>query len=386
MAATHVPITPSVLDWALKEAGLTSDGLSERVGVDRATVDAWRGGTATPTLTQFRKLATTLHRPSATLLLPAPPKSAIPLVQFRHPPDRANRQLSEAERLRLREAGRLQRGLRWVLEQTGEFGLAIPLVHTSAEPEAAAQQLRKFVGITPNAQIAWKDEFAAFREWRRALEALGIAILLLPMGTDAARGFSIWDDLVPVIAVNTHWSPTARIFTLFHEFGHLVSRTSSVCQDWATQRNKDHADPIERWSERFSAAFLLPWPEVCQFLSKKFGWTAGDRIDDLAIASALARKFKVSLRASVLRLIDNDAARWNLFASIPQSSDAKKEGGGGGGGRTRAQARADEYGRRTATILVEGMNRDVLSRDDVLSYLNIGDAELSTFETDALAG
>jgi hypothetical protein len=32
------------------------------------------------------------------------------------------------------------------------------------------------------------------------------------------------------------------------------------------------------------------------------------------------------------------------------------------------------------------MQRDVLSRDDVLGYLNIGDAELSTFETDALAG
>ena len=261
----------------------------------------------------------------------------------------------------------------------------MPLETTSTDAGVAALELRQIIGIAPADQLAWKNEPTALREWRRALETLGVAVLLLPMGSDSARGFSFWDDLVPVIAVNTHWNPTARIFTIFHELGHLISRTSSVCQDWRVQRHKEHDDPVERWCERFSAAFLLPWPEVSRFLSTKHGWHEGREVHDLSIASALARKFKVSLRAAVLRLINHGAARWSLFASIPKSSDAKVSGGGGGG-RTRAQARADEYGRRTATILMEGMQRDILSRDDVLGYLNIGDSELSTFETDALAG
>jgi Zn-dependent peptidase ImmA (M78 family)/transcriptional regulator with XRE-family HTH domain len=385
MVAQHVPINPAVLAWALREAGAGPKELAGRLGVERAVVDAWLHGSSRPNLTLFRKLATTLHRPSATFLLPEPPKSAIPAVQFRHPPDAANRQLGEAERLRLREAGRLQRGLRWILDQTDHRPLDIPLESTATDPEVAAHRLRQIVGVTPNEQTGWKSDSMALREWRRALEALGIAVLLLPMGSDSARGFSFWDDLVPVIAVNTHWNPAARIFTMFHELGHLISRTSSVCQDGRVERHKDHGDPVERWCERFAAAFLLPWPDASRFLSTKYGWTEGREIHDLKVASALARRFKVSLRASVLRLIDHKAAQWKLFTSIPKNSDAKT-GGGGGGGRTRPQIRADEYGRRTATILFDGMQRDVLSRDDVLGYLNIGDAELSTFETDALAG
>jgi len=385
MVARYVPINPGVLEWALHEAGSGPERLSDRLRVDRSIVDAWLSGASRPSVTQFRRIAATLRRPSATFLLPYPPKSAVPPVHFRHPPDTTNRQLSETERWRLREAGRLQRGMRWVLDKTGQPPVTVPLHATAGDPEAAASKVRESLGITPREQAAWKTESAALREWRRALESHGVAVLLLPMGANSSRGFSIWDELVPVIAVNTHWNPTARIFTMFHEVGHLVSRTSSVCEDWRVDRHKDHDDPVERWCERFAAAFLLPWRDVSHLLSTKHGWQEGREIRDLSTASAVARKFKVSLRAAVLRLINKGIARWNLFASIPKSCDTKS-GGGATGGRTRAQARADEYGRRTATIFIEAMQHDVLSRDDVLGYLNIGDAELSTFETDALAG
>jgi Zn-dependent peptidase ImmA (M78 family)/transcriptional regulator with XRE-family HTH domain len=384
MVARYVPINPAVLQWALHEAGSDPVRLSDRVGVDQAIVAEWLSGASSPTLTQFRKIASSLRRPSATFLLPAPPKSVVPQVNFRHPPSATNRELSEAEHLRLREAGRLQRGMRWVLDRTGQPRVDLPLCATSSDPEAAAKKVRERLGITAAAQAEWRSDHSALREWRRALESLGIAVLFLPMGADSSRGFSFWDDLVPVVAVNTHWNATARIFTMFHEFGHLVSRTSSLCEDWRVERQKDHDDPVERWCEKFAAAFLLPWTDVSRFLAAK-GWQAGHQIDDLSMASTVARKFKVSLRAAVLRLINKGVARWPLFASIPKSSDAKS-GGGSGQGRTRPQARADEYGRRTATIFVDGMVRDVLSRDDVLGYLNIGDAELSTFETEALAG
>jgi Zn-dependent peptidase ImmA (M78 family)/transcriptional regulator with XRE-family HTH domain len=385
MVAQHVPITPSVLEWALREAGSDAARLSERVGVDQSAVAAWLSGTSSPTLTQFRKIASSLRRPTATFLLPSPPKSAVPPVYFRHPPDAANRELSEAEHLRLREAARLQRGMRWVLEKAEHSRVDLPVCSTSDDPEMAAKKIQDKLGIASTTQTGWRSEHVAIKEWRRALESLGVAVLFLPMGANASRGFSLWDDLVPVIAANTHWNATARAFTLFHEVGHLVSRTSSVCDEWRVERKKAHGDPVEMWCERFAAAVLLPWADVSRLLSARYGWREGQRVRDLTVASAVAHKFKVSLRATVLRLIDKGVAPWTLFAAIPKASDAKS-GGGGGQGRTRAQARADEYGRRTASVFIEGMEREVLSRDDVLGYLNIGDAELSTFEAEALAG
>jgi hypothetical protein len=53
-----------------------------------------------------------------------------------------------------------------------------------------------------------------------------------------------------------------------------------------------------------------------------------------------------------------------------------KVGGGGGSGRGRNEIREDQYGRRTIRLFVEAMHRDVLTRDDVLSYLDVPDRSL----------
>jgi len=53
--------------------------------------------------------------------------------------------------------------------------------------------------------------------WRGVLEARGVLVLQLSIGKGNVRGFSAWDDHAPIVAVNTSYHPTARIFTLFHE-------------------------------------------------------------------------------------------------------------------------------------------------------------------------
>ncbi len=379
MPTKEVPITPSVLAWAITDSGYGAAEFADAVGVDGSTVKAWLKGDVRPGLTQFRKVAAVLRRPTATFLLPEPPKAGMPSVEFRHPPGREERPLHPVERVRLREAVRLQRGLRWVTDELREPATTLPKLRPATDdPEEAGNSFRQHLKVTSKTQTSWKSEYAAFHEWRNLVEAKGIVVLALPIGADAARGFSIWDDRVPVIAINTHWNANARIFTLFHELGHLASRTSSVCEEDFSAKHKQKADPVERWCESFAAAVLIPWIDAEYFLRSKQGWDGKKHIRDLGVASALARRYKVSIRAATLRLINRGVAEWALYNSIPKRSE-QKSGGGGGGGRLRPEARRGEYGGRTAAIFRQGLERDVLGRDDVLGYLNIGDGELSSF-------
>src|SRR5882672_8897370 len=111
---TEVPITPSVLEWAIDESGYTEQALATALDVSLEALQSWIIGDARPNLTQFRKLATKLHRQRATFLLPRPPETPEVQIQFRDISGRAARILSPVERRYMRRAERMQRVLGWL--------------------------------------------------------------------------------------------------------------------------------------------------------------------------------------------------------------------------------------------------------------------------------
>ena len=376
---TPVPITPSVLDWAIAESGYSLKELAAEIGVSIETFEQWKSGNPKPTLTQARKLAAKLHRPLASFLLPSPPPSRPLPVEFRKPIGQ-QRELNPNERRHVRRAARLQEILSWVATELGMTLSKTPSASLSESPVSVAKRARDLLHISNASQMAWPSSSSAFDNWRAALESTGHIVFLFSLGKDSCRGFSIWDDYAPVVAINTAWSEEARIFTLFHEFGHLITRTSSACIE--SIRTSANTDPVERWCERFAAALLMPASAINASLVE-YGWQPGDSITSLSLASRVARHFRVSLRAAVIRLIELGAASWNLYDEIPPISDKKREGGGGGG-RKRAQIREDEFGGRATSLLVRAVEKDVLSRSQAIDFLDIPDAAFDALSRSVL--
>lgn len=371
----HVPITPSVLDWAIRESGFRTETVAQRVDVAAAELDAWLAGTSQPTLTAFKKLAAVLRRPTATFLLPAPPTTPRVQIEFRHPPGVADRELLPEERLRVREVSRLQQAIAWLLDEMGEATLDLPRLGAMSNPEHAGRRAREILNISVETQTQWRDNSVALREWRHAVEAIGVLVFLLPMGADAARGFSIWNSRAPAIVLNTHWNPAARLYTLFHELAHVLTRTNSVCvEDGGVQGS---GNDLERWCEQVAASTLMPEPAVHELVERT-------KPVDLRAAARLAAQFRVSLRAAVLRLIGLDLAGWSLYKSLPAATDAKS-GGGGGSGRNRSQKRLDEYGYRTTRTFLRAVQRDVITAADAMRYLDVSDQNLVELEKLAAA-
>jgi Zn-dependent peptidase ImmA (M78 family) len=360
---SEILITPAVLEWAIAESGLPLADVAAGTGVGEDELQRWLAKTAKPSVSELRRLAKKLHRQVAVFLLPSPPKDEQAHVQFRHPIGaQRSRALTADERRFLRRAKRLQDAQAWLVTELERVRPDLPRIPQSEKADVIARTWRERLGITVAAQRAWRSPSVAFDAWRSVVEATGVTVVQFSMGSESCRGFSLWDEWAPLIAINTAWADEARSFTLFHELGHLLTRTNSVCA--AEPMAADAGDRIERWCEEFAAALLIPRDAL-------FGV---GRVTRLATLSDLARKLRVSLRATAIRLIKLGLASWPLYDEIPRASDSKPKGGGGTG-RSRREIREDEFGARTTEIFVAAVRREIITESQVLDYLDIPSSE-----------
>jgi Zn-dependent peptidase ImmA (M78 family)/transcriptional regulator with XRE-family HTH domain len=378
---TNVPITAEVLDWAITESGYTADEVAQKAHVTPEELRAWLRDEAKPTLTQTRNLARTLKRTPSTFLLPRAPETMSPPAQFRHAPGSYRTKATVEELRYLREARRVQETTKWLIRQLGESRPTIQAHTLESDVERAGQYARqKLRPLLPAPVSSWRTTGQAFHAWRAAMEASGVLVFVFPLGEDSARGFSLWDEDAPLIAVNSEWNHAARVYTLFHVYGHLLTRTSSVCLERSGVKLSRPNDPAERWCEEFAAAALLPWSGVAALLKRRFNWSPGEKVDTLNAPRAIANAFKVSWRAAMIRLIKRNAATWALYSAIPQHVERKKEGGGGGDGRGRAEIRQDQYGRKTVGLFLRALEQQVIGRSDILDYLDVPDAAIDRMQ------
>ena len=373
----QVPINPDVLKWAIDESGYSDEDVAHKAKIEFERLVEILGGEAAPSMTETRALCRTLHRPLPVLLKRNVPQETVTNISLRAHPNEARRALSPREALVLRQARHLQGGMAWIRRELDEEPTALRTITVAEEPSRAAMKLRDVLGVSVDDQIEWRNPARAYDEWRRVVESLGILVLNLPMGSDGARGFALFDSRAPAIVVNTAWNPSVRIFTLFHEMGHLLTRTDSVC---IGTRIAGESPKIERWCERFAASLLLPETALEHFLIDKKRWTPGGEVTDWTWGISIAGAFSVSVTASVIRLIDLGYATWDIYHDIPKARDHKQGGGGGGGGESRVERRLRELGVGVSRTFVRAMERDVIDEDASARYLRLAVDNLEDLE------
>src|SRR5437870_2958336 len=172
---SSIPITPSVLTWAMHEAGYTAETLADKLNVSAATVRAWESGDQKPTLTHFRQLATHLKRIPATFLLPQAPSTPSLPVQFRHPPGSTRTELNPVERRYIREAHRIQQTTAWLIRELGDPMPSLPRMDLNTDPERAGADARRFLTGSENGSFGsdWRNGSQAFQAWRTKMEEAG---------------------------------------------------------------------------------------------------------------------------------------------------------------------------------------------------------------------
>lgn len=377
MAAQLSPVTPDVLRWAINEDGRSVPELAEALHVDVDAIDGWAKGDAQPTRGEVTRLADVLKRPRALFFMPAPPTAASLPPSFRHPPG-DDRLVSSRARRWIRQARRVQQAVSWAL--ASDEPADVPQVSADWAPSRAAPVARRWLGLSVEVQLNWSDDYEALRGWRDAIEERGVLVFMLEMGNGEIRGFSAWDLYAPLIVANSsRVNPAARIFTMAHELGHLLTRGDSACVEpvpdpWLGISVP--GDGIERWCEEFAADLLMPAEVVQREVSGL------DRaMADIDKVRWVARRFRVSHRAAALRLIDLGQAPRSLYAQVerafappPAEAESEKEFRR----PSRAVMRPREYGMRAIRTVLEALPpRDAMSvlRLTVNDIRRIADSE-----------
>lgn len=360
MAVKTSPISPSVLAWSLAQDGRTLDEVAAALDVERTELMGWASGSSAPTVGQVSTLARALHRPRVFFFLPEPPVESSFPDGFRHPPGGGRRSVSATVLLEARRAKRVQQAIASTVAY--DDGPDVPRAKAERSPALAADQVRKWLGLIEPAR--WPDEYAALRWWRGVLETAGVLVFELQLGKDAVRGFAGWDDRAPMIVVNSSGvSPSARIFTLGHELGHLLLREATACLE-PTGGNLTINTQTERWCERFAADLVMPTDAVRQLMVRE---QVGDGEASIDTVTAMMSRFRVSARAAAVRLGDLGYGSDGLYVAVLSIfRTGKKATPGRPSSPPRHRARLRQYGTPTVMTVL-----DALPPNDALSVLRM---------------
>lgn len=349
--------------------------LAGRTGTSPDAVQRWLSGDDYPSRGQFTKIVEALKRPSAVFLLPEPPEQYAVPARFRSPPGSRNRDLTAKELREIRWARRIQRITSTLLADSS--GPTVDLARHSLNdpPQEVAERTRRELGISVQEQLDWKSDGEAFRCWREAFEQQGLLTLQLELGVEGLRGFSSFDDYAPLIACNTAYTYGARIFTLGHEYAHLLLRDDASCAVFPDPDSTDQEMRAERWCEEFAAGLLLP-PDA--FMEQLFRFDDGSRTE-LRLVASLARKFNCSLRAVAVRierLGERPRGFYDLVNEQAVQKDKEKGGGPGGGPPPRLDQRLGQLGPRSCGLLAEALEEGSLSERDARGLFRLDGTEV----------
>jgi Zn-dependent peptidase ImmA (M78 family)/DNA-binding XRE family transcriptional regulator len=291
---TVVPTKGAVLEWARKFRGLTEEEASERLGIAVTDLLAYESDDKHPSVTLFEAMASKYRLPQATLFLETAPAVPAEPTDFRTIGGHKKRDHSFEFKVALSNVRTLLFHLEKAAQDDIDF-LPPELPHPTMSGDAAAlgERERRRLNISVDEQLGWEPR-EAFGRWRAHVEKQGVLVFQQKFPMDDGRGFSLYDtETAPAIIVNKEeTTDTAKAFTVWHEYCHLLLRRPGV---------SDHrtGNPVEAYCNRFAAAFLIPTEALRRLLprwpNEPVEWSATD------IAS-WAKRLKVSRRALAIRL------------------------------------------------------------------------------------
>ena len=227
-------IKPELLIWARKSAGLTLTDVAKKTQVSEEKINEWETGTSRPSISQLRKLAKVYKRPIAVFYLPEPPITFDTLRDYRIIYGTQTKEISPHLRLEIRKA---QYRREIALEISELLGEQIKPFNDKAsiddDPDNLSEYIRGLLGISIEDQSKWKDSYEAFNSWKNAVESMDIIVFQTAntnkIDPKEMRGFSISESALPVIVINSKDQPNGKIFTLIHEFVHILLHNGGIC-------------------------------------------------------------------------------------------------------------------------------------------------------------
>lgn len=229
-----------------------------------------------------------------------------------------------------------------------------------------AKKITKLLNIEFTIRKNWKNKYDALNTWKKSIENIGVLIFQISgVETEIMRGFSIPEIPYPTIVLNRNDSVFGRIFTLLHEFSHLMLNKGGIC----TYRRKDEEEfEIEKFCNDVAGEVLVP-NNILRYLNIVMEHTnlkwENDELDDLK------KIFWVSKEVILRRLLimkkttrKNYQELRNYWKSLPKPfKEAFKE--------PQYKKTVSTHSNNYIEIVLNAMHENKISPYDVSYYLSM---------------
>ena len=366
----EIQVSPAVLKWAREAAGWTVKETAKKVGVGVEIVQRWESGEAAISLPVLEKLAGYFKRPLAAFFLPEPPPEPRLPSDFRVFPGES-RSFSKTTRLAIRRARRLQAIAAELMEELGiEAKAKIGKASLTDSPEEVAREERRRLRVGIQEQHDWANSYRALEGWRNQIESLNVLVFQIPMPVQDVRGFSLADKKPSAIVVSSSDAVHARIFTIFHEFAHLLLRRPGICSPEDAWIHSGNGGGVERWCNHFAGTLLVP-EEVLQS-DKDIKSIARPGEVSSELLSKVSQRLKVSRQAILIRMLGSQLISKKRYQDeIANLQLTRRESKQAGFALPPPRRCLQEKGRRFVSLVVESNQRELITYSEVADYLSI---------------
>ena len=256
-----IKINPDVLRWAREESSYSPSELADKLSVDKNQYQQWETTGIDIPFPILKDISKKTKRQIAVFFLPEAPKKLKKPSDFRNLVV-SRQKLSFDSLLAFRRVAKFRELLtqlnggqfyqdkyNWLTDFEAIVGNGSLINHR------IFTLLRDTLDYSLEQQIQEKTIPDTYNKWRNYFEdRLGIYIFQFSMPPSEIQGFSYSDGYPYCIAINGKYPVTSRIFTLFHELGHIIKRQSGLCiPDKVTEDQT-----LEFECNSFAGAFLVP--------------------------------------------------------------------------------------------------------------------------------
>jgi Zn-dependent peptidase ImmA (M78 family) len=369
----EVPVNGRVLEWARNIRGLKIDDAAMLLGVSPDELRAYESGQKLPLVGFLRRVSAKYRINFTSLLMPEPLPIEKPPTDHR---SRRNRPLSMDTLLAIEEVTEALQAFEDIAEENKRIvpALNIGRAQISDNPEDIAARERRTFGVTIDEQRAWNDTAQARRKWRLCIEDRGVFTYMIPMPPNELSGFSILRNGIGAICVNDRETTEgAKVFTLFHEYCHLLLRQAGISDEGTSSR-------VEKFCNEFAACFLIPRTPLVDAV-RGFR-TPCDFSDDEV--RGLAARFRVSNRAMALRLEKTGLATRGFYGRRTAPWDLPDEARPR---RPQKEVKIDNikiqikrFGRLHGKTVVRALKGRIINSVDAYDLINVRPSSLGKFE------
>lgn len=305
-------VKPNMLKNARESVSMDEEYAARKIGIQTSTLQKWEIGELQPTIKQLRTIAKIYGQNFAAFFLPEPPPSfKIPVKDFRRHHGSIVKEISSEIILDIKSNLNAREISLELSEQLNEkMSLFTYQCSLDDSPEKVASYIRNILDIDYTLQLTLRESRLAFNLWRERIEQLNCLVFQsTKIETNEMRGYSVFFEIRPLIVVNRKDSYAARLFTLLHEFTHILLRQNGLCDLEPRLDMSPHEQKIEIFCNAVAGQALVPDNLLLQYQELKT--TSPEEWQDHTLTK-LANDFGVS-REMILRKLLNLGLTTQLY-------------------------------------------------------------------------